>query len=98
MIVGSGQFTGQTLLGQIRGGVVHRYGGLLTVVHSPPILRATQPALELGRDRLEGGVETVRAGLGPHDRALTARGDLHPLAALALTTIALVEEFHIEQE
>jgi hypothetical protein len=54
--------------------------------------------IELVRRRVERDVEVLGAGLGAYHRTAAAHRQLHAVAALGQTGVALLREFHIKTD
>ena len=68
------------------------------MVHAAAVGRAAEAVVELGGGHVEGRVEVGAVGLGAHDGALSAEGDLHALAVGGLARVLLVEELHVHPQ
>ena len=86
----------ETFRGRHGGGLMQRDRGLVAVMHLAAVLAAPHPAFELVHRGLKGAVEAVRAPLPAHHRTATVRSDLDVLAVLALPTVLLVFQLHVE--
>src|SRR5581483_3192425 len=60
------------------------------------VVDAPQPALQLARRGIKGGVEIARTCRGTEDLATDLGGDLDTLAVLVLPAVRFVEKFYVE--